>query len=304
MQYTCIDCGKVVGISRLDELRQRCDDCNMTITRDRYQKNIPGGCTLFANTGDRLGHQVLTEVVLRYYKEQNPDEYVYYLTNQDTLGIEQNYNFPRAQKIFWAETSNIVNAPKDERVHHYYLAREAAALAEMGYYPKWHNFEMTDAADVSQPFILLHLRNVHNNPEKNVTEEEAAKVFDLLHDYNVYIVGNDQPFYQLEMQHGIESLRGILTINQTAWLCRHENCIAMIGKDSGAAHLAAASGAKVISWGYQHHRHWTPKGEAGRCVSFVDVNDEFDKFLDYIGGILKCLPKYVPSVEQLSDIPN
>jgi hypothetical protein len=281
--YFCIDCKREVHISRLDFLRQRCPDCDMRISRGFYQQNIPGGVTLFANTGDRLGHRVLTEVILRYYKEQNPLERVYYLSNVDTLDIWKNYNYPRANKIFWAETSNIAIAPRDDRVIHYFLARESSALADMGYYPQWtYGFEMTDAVDVSKPFVLLHLRNVHNNAEKNVTDKEAVEIFRVLQPYNCIIVGNDQPFYWLENDCLFENVRGILSENALAWLCRHENCIAMIGKDSGPLHVAAACGADVIGYGYKTNRHWAPKGTEEKITVFVDVNNEFERFIVFV----------------------
>ena len=278
MHYTCIDCGKVVNISRLDVLKQRCPDCDLVISSGSYEQNISGGLTLFATTGENLGHVVISEGLFRFYCDQNPDENIIFLNPIETKDILHSDLYNRADKIMWAEVSNIVNAPKDKRVIHYNLARECSKLAERGHYPKWYDFETVEIEDY--PFIVLHLRNIHGNPEKNVTPDEAKKIFEMLSGHIVYLVGNDQPFYDIETGSNIINMRGKLTAEQTAWLCGHNNCIATIGKDSGPMHLAAASGGRVIAYGYQSNRLWVPKAKPGMVMSFV--NGHFEDFIEYL----------------------
>ena len=284
--YNCEKCGVQVSISRLEQprdFRNRCADCSVIIASGEYEKNIKGGITLFATIGENLGHRVMSESLFRFYREQNPDETVYILSPAQTLNFSENYKEHSGfKKLFWADVSNIVNMPKDKRAIHYYFAREVAKIAELGYFPEWRDKEKFKAS-VGDPFYVLHLRNVHGNPEKNVTEKEAAAIFETLKGKTVFIVGNDMPFYQLELQHNFNNLRGKISLSNLAWLCGHKNCIATIGKDSGPMHLAAASGGRVVSYGY-YSPHWIPKTK--KIKAFIKINDEFDKFIEYLNNEL------------------
>lgn len=278
--YTCIDCGKIVNISRLDIPQKRCPDCSLLISKSRYDLNIDNGITLFANTGDNLGHKVITEALLRFYVSKNSNEKIYYLSPMSTMDIEKHPLYEIADKIFWADVSNIVNAPKDKRVIHYYLARECSYLAGLGFYPEWKNLEPIDI-ELPENYIVLHLRNVHGNPEKNVTSFEAQSIYWKLVNFEkkVFIVGNDMPFYDIALEKLFTDLRGKLSVEQVAWLMAQPNCKATIGKDSGPLHLAAAVGCPVIAYGYQHNRYWIPKG---KNVTAFTVADDFESFLNSV----------------------
>jgi len=280
--YTCKECGKVVNISRLDPVQDLCPDCGIVIFAERYERNV-AGTTLFSSFGENIGHQIIGEVVLRYYKEQNPDENIILLTPFENYDIENSGIFNgNVNKFFWADISNMVNAPKDKRVIHYRFAREVAALADNGYYPEYKERQEIDWIDTSEKYYILHLRNIHENPEKNVSEYQAEKIFGLFENGKVFIIGNDMPFYELEKPFDFLDLRGKLSLQQISWLCGHENCIATIGKDSGPMHLAAASGGKVVSYGYASERLWTPKAKPGMVKTFGRVGGEFESFISYV----------------------
>lgn len=296
--YKCIDCGREINYSRLDLPAQRCPDCSLVITMGRYDVNISGGLTLFASTGENLGHKIISEVIYRYYETNNPNEKIVYLDPVQTLEINENGLFTSdVNKLFWADISNIINAPNDTRVIHYYAAREASALADIGWFPEYREREEISGIDVDKPFFVLHLRNVHGNPEKNVTRDQAKRILELFNNKRVFIIGNDMPYYGIEDRFHYTNLRGKLNIDQIAWLCGHENCIAVIGRDSGPLHLAAAVGAKVIGCNYADNRYWVPKARNKQVKAFVNTINEFEEFIKYVG-------EFINANENLSSMQN
>ena len=230
--YECEICGKIVNISRLDAIKQRCPDCDLVIANGEYKQNISGGLTLFASTGTNLGHVVMSEALFRFYSEMNPDETIVFLDPTETMNITEYELFPKADKIFWADVSNIVNEPKDNKVIPYRFSKECTAIAEMGFYPEWNTSIPVYTEDPDDYFVVLHMRNVKGNPEKNVTSDEARSIMSLLfgNDFTTYIIGNDDSF-DIPLEKEFIDYRKKLSLNQIAYLCGHENCITTIGKD-------------------------------------------------------------------------
>ena len=279
--YTCKKCGKKVNISIYDPVYDLCPDCNLVIASGNYEQNVTGG-TWFSSFGENLGHQIMGEVILRYYREQNPSEVIIILKKNETRDVSRNGILTNAiNKLFWADVTP-TKPTKDIRLINYRFSREVAALADKGYYPQYHTKSKIDYIDTSEKFYVLHLRNITTNTPKNVSQYDAEIILKLFDDENVYIVGNDLPFYDLEKPYDFINLRGKLDLSQIAWLCGHDNCIATISKDSGIAHLAAAAGGRVVSYGYASESQWVPSAPPGQVKAFGRTAGEFDKFINYI----------------------
>jgi len=285
MYRICKDCGTKINYSTEEiekDIPDYCPDCNLVIAKGRYGKNIKGGKTLFATVGENLGHMVMSESILRFYREQNPDETVSLLTPVETLDISEKVSGD-FDKLFWADVSNIALPPDDPRVIKYSFARECTAISKLGYYPKWQ--DRHDNANIKidndihrlaehNKFIIFHARKSKGNPHKNITDIEFYKILEALKDSNMILVGNDGSIYSGGVKPYLD-FKNVLSLDQIAYICGHENCIATIGKDSGVLHLAAAAGSKVIGFGYQS-KYWFPK--SGKVECFMNTG-EWQKFL-------------------------
>ena len=279
MYITCPKCKQRRSVSKLEkDLLDKCQACRTPIADGEYEKNVFRGLTIFASTGENLGHRALSESVFRFYREQNPDEKIRILSPVATFNFAQNYSQHSGyNKLFWADVSNIALMPKG--AIYYSLAREATALAKRGIYPVWNDKQSIDAINTDKPFVVLHLRNTKHIPTKNATEYEARAIISALIDFdNIILIGNDRPF-ECERIKQMFDFREKLSLENIAWLCGHENCIATIGKDSGPLHLAAASGGRVIGYGYQQ-KAWFPKGDRVKC--FMKTDENFYSFLQKI----------------------
>ena len=288
--FKCEKCGKQVSVSRLDyasNYNNRCSNCNYIVASGEYEKNIDGGTTIFSDVGFNLGHKVMFEALLRFYKEQNPKEFVSALTPEAMPNFIKNYkNHSGFNKLFWADIST--QPPiKIEQAIHYNFAQECSAIAKQGYYPKWEKKQPITDINIDKPFIVLHLRNIDNNKAKNVTAKELAEIDLVLANTRCYLVGNDNIFdserdlFDLDFCY---DLRSKLTLDQIAWLCGHENCIATVGKDSGILHLAAAAGSKVVGYGYKS-KYWHPKTTSDKVKAFSNTEKGFDGFIECLKTI-------------------
>jgi len=289
MYRICKDCGTKVSYSMLErDVPDYCIDCNLVIAKGRYEKNIKGGKTLFSTIGEPLGHNVMVESLLRFYKEHNPDETVSLLPHAATLKFIENYkDHSGFDKLFWADVSGI-EPPDDSRVIKYSFARECTAIAGHGYYPGWEEKKEPNRilpyheTLPNLKYIVLHARNIENNQEKNMKDTELFEILMRLENIIVVFVGNDEWLKsELSIINDIGyDFRNKLSLNEIAWLCGHNNCMATIGKDSGILHIAAAAGSNVVGFDYQS-KHWFPKADPERVHCFMKTGG-WNKFLDFI----------------------
>lgn len=275
----CKHCECIISYSINDAPPDFCHKCQLTIAWGKYPKNQ--GVTLFASVGENLGHVVLFDAIKRYYEEQNPNETIIYLTPVETLDIEQHPRWGDANKIFWADISNIRLMPNDKRVYYYRFTSELEALEKRGIYPQWNKKEPIDCINISEPFVVLHARNSRKNPEKNMTPNEFDDILQRACVAPVYVVGNDAPF---DNEENVIDLRKQLTLDQIAWLCSRPNCLATVGRDSGVLHLAAAAGSYVIGYGYKSNYFWTPKTAVDRSVAFTFSGEGYNSFIKFLSS--------------------
>lgn len=285
MKYKCKVCGKEVSISRYEQtIPTRCPDCDLVIATGEYEQNIKNGLTLFSPVAmdGNLGHIVMFEAIKRHYKAANPDEKIKMLHVNDIKDLQRKRDFQRATKIFWADTCT---APpiKSDKIIRYRFSKELKALGKMDIYPKWSKKEPIEGLTLDAPFFVLHGRNIDRNPSKNMSTAEYTAILAAIAEHKsildarsnvktqVFQVGNDEALVD-ELPEFVTDLRSKLSLNQIAYLCGHEKCIATVGKDSGIQHLAAAAGGRVLGYGYKSLNDWIPNSD--KAQGFV----QFQKF--------------------------
>jgi hypothetical protein len=297
--FTCAVCGREWSIAEADLKRFEsnhfeCNICYSVIAKQRYEKNIKGAEVLFSPMGNALGDRIMSEVIRRKYKEDNPDEIVYFPQN----AIEA-YDLRRAKtfkKVFWADVAVPIESgmqrefllPPDG-AKWFSVSSEASEYARQGIYPELTFKPTKPGIKIPKDYAVLHFRNIgtHDDRSKNTPEILAKRLLDLTkHIFNyILIVGNDKKYEYMEDEIDAEKvidLRGSLAIPRLAWVLREASLY--IGPDSGVAHLAAASGCRnIISWNYVNE-NWFPKCPPERLTAFTREPNVWEKLKEAISG--------------------
>lgn len=255
--YECTSCG--VRVSESDQkdfskmTNNRCGKCWTVISSKQYPADLRDTVTIFANCGTGLGDNVIFDVVKREYLKCNPHEKVLFLGPDQKLKDYVYLHSP--SKIFVNEFSREESI--DYRgVIRYNLLNEVCAYAERGIYPKIKHVDIIN----EKPYVVAHFRNVTKAPEKNVNPKIARDIIGWLLDrttYQVFVIGNDKEIMKYHLySKRIRNMTGLLELDEIAGLCKRSELF--IGKDSGLVHVAAAAGAKIVSWGFNGEK-WEPK---------------------------------------------
>ena len=287
MYFICTKCKNKVFIPRKDLPRyekhdMECDLCYTLISAGRYEKNIPGGLTLFSFLGDALGDKIMQSSLRRYYVDQNPDEEVIFAESKKEF---TDYFFSRKwNKVFWSDITNQIIEVKG--LPWFAVTNEAKALSKMGYWPelpekpeKPNDFDLTD-------FVVVHLRNFNTCEFKNFTQQEAFNVLSYLNvilDYDIVLVDNDEPFKN-DISFVTKDYRKVLSLGEIGWLLI--NAKLFIGKDAGIAHMAAAAQCRSVVWGFQSIR-WNPLNRVESIYlmekesGIENIKNSINKLLEY-----------------------
>ena len=274
--YQCVKCKQnVLYPSPKDDwfyarLRKHCSNCYTIIASGNYEKNIPGAKTIFAPFGECLGDKVMSLVIVRKYKADNPDENIIAFWQMDEF--KKVLKGGKFDKAFYSNQSGIKPEIKKENVYWFNVLAEVDSLAEQGVYPEWALIKTSLPDEIVRlfkyPVIAMHIRNIQKCEEKNMELEHFYQIMKAIDNsdfnYNVIIVGNDRQdkgFALSDFDPVFVSVicdcRNQLTLNEISLILRA--CYLFIGKDSGIAHLAAASScADILTWGYKNER-WFPK---------------------------------------------
>lgn len=282
-RFTCSKCGKDIVYAMPDEPTHRarrweCPRCYVIIANRRYKVNRKGTATIISPMGDALGDRIMHEVIVRKYKQDNPDEIVVACeTVQDWYNAGEKLEGRHVEKIFWADLTNFMHPPAG--VTWFSVSNEAEYLAKhCSMYPRlWFDLE-DPGIELPERFVAMQIRNIPKCETKNMTESEFRLAMDQLHGIPVVLVGNDTPawfcgekvdqYASPAARTRILDLRNDLTLPQIGSVIARAELY--IGKDSGMAHLAAACGARGISWGYLSDRYF-PKAPAGSWHAYDQV---------------------------------
>ena len=272
-RFECTNCHALVTYADIDRpyFERHLWECNMcwsVIAKQRYPVNIPGGVTLFSAMSSALGDDIVARLVRAQYAKDNPDETIMHLGLCDAADAIAEH---KPDKFFWANITNFIDRPR-EGVIHFYVENEGREYEARGIYP-WLWFEPREVGGLPAKYMVLHVRNINKAPFKNAEPMIVFKVTMLLERWimagkidGVVLVGNDLPIELEDLPPQFVDLRNKLTIEEIAWVCNHSR--GFIGKDSGVAHLAAASGAKVLAWGFRDMR-WKPKAPPGMVTAMT-----------------------------------
>ena len=316
-KFVCTKCGELVSFCLADEARflkqgWQCLLCYSIIAEGRYPKNIIGCRTIFSPLGYALGDHIMSEVVMREYARENPDEQIIYTDNpiNFVVALQKPYG-----KVFIANISQIGQKMKDEiaktlkiedyvpperigpvqrsvasiavewppmgdNVYKYNMTVEASEYAKRGIYPQWTEFEKIETVD--EPYIVISARNIRKGAqlEKNIKPEYLKAILDLFADIPIYFVGNDSPVDSEASRQNVIDLRHKLNLNEIAFLLRGAKML--IGPDNGIIHLGAAAGCKnIVAWNY-HNRLWYPKTEPLKYTTFLKKDSSIENVLNAI----------------------
>lgn len=282
-RFTCSKCGKDIVYAMPDEPTHRarrweCPRCYVIIANRRYKVNQKETATIISPMGDALGDRVMHEVVVRKYRQDNPDEILVVCEAvQDWYNAGEKTQGRHVEKIFWADLTNFMNPPMG--VTWFSVSNEAEYLAKnCEMYPRpW--FQLEDPKiRLPERYIALHIRNVPKCESKNMTQREFDLVMGETKGIPVVLIGNDFPAYfcghkvglfeAMDFNTEILDLRTELTLPQIGHVLQKAEFF--IGKDSGMAHLAAACGTRGISWGYASDRYF-PKAPAEAWKAYDQV---------------------------------
>jgi hypothetical protein len=273
--YQCKKCGCTVYYSPHNPKMKKeyCPICDTIIFDGRYEK-MPWAVTLFAPCGDErfgvaLGDWVISEVVERYYKEQNPGEKVIIANTKRPM--EWWVRKTKPDKVFlnefYRENLDWLNNVNPRQVYRYRSVREACTMAEHGIYPRPRlpHESYKNSNLLPDKYIVFHRRNYiraegwKDEYKRNVPAELAEEIVTAILKITgrpIVIIGNDEAGDGLGKMENIIDLRRKLTLGQIMKIIN--KAVMYVGKDSGMVHVAAAEGTSVVSWGYTTES-WFPK---------------------------------------------
>lgn len=304
--YLCKDCGLEIIYPDSDKLfykqiKPYCQNCYLIISNDKYPINMIGGNTLFSPMATKLGDGIMSTALKEYYLQNNENETVIF--SDSIKQFRKEYRTMKYQKIFLSNTSGLnTNELRKyyKNVYWFNLINEINALAQKGIYPKYYKRETLPDVLTSRlknyNVITIHIRNLIDAKEKNMTFEEMLDIYKILENqYNTVIrkyivfIGNDiiEPFnisnLKINSNINMSDFRNKLSLPQIAELLNYTYMF--IGKDSGIAHLAAAVNCKrIFTWGYKSKK-WFPKSEKSKINSFV--GELTSKGLKYLLALIR-----------------
>lgn len=262
--------------------------------------------------GKSLGDRIISQAIIDRYVADNPDE------NLIILNSIENYDeiikTKHPVKIFLCDIGNINWFPG---AFWFSITNESKALASQGWYSRLPSdikidagkkeltsknlLENTDIAQL-QKWVIMHLRNIPKQQEKNIAPHYALEILKLLDAFHkkkiikgTAIVGNDEASDGLRMQDfqfmigesmPILDLRNRLSLSEIAWLCNQAGLY--IGSDSGIAHVAGASRCrKLVVWGYDSERWFPIVAPDQKMIARKKQESSLDRILNDIVSMLK-----------------
>jgi hypothetical protein len=281
--FKCKSCGADISYpaslkKRLEAQEWECLGCYSVIAKKRYPKGN-GHPTVFSPVGSGLGDGIMFSVVKEFYLRENPDEDVKFTAGITSAeAIIERFN---PGKIFWSDIASFCPKPPDGEVIKYSVAAEACELARQGIYPTWKDFDpFIDFKN--DRFIVFHIRNIKKAEPRNlepyffyrlqVMFEKMIQARRL--DY-VVLVGNDDPLVNDAFDENMFfDMRKKLSLNQIAYVLKHAKLF--VGRDSGIAHVAAATGTQGVAWGYTDKR-WFAKTPAGNFDCYLKPDSKIER---------------------------
>lgn len=300
-KFTCTCCGELTYFPSGDEALQEargfaCGECWTVIHSGRYPKHFSGP-SIFGPCGPGLGDHLFLWHLSEQFARLNPSTRVHLLGPEN----EPPPNDP-GRLIFWPDNAPI---PAPSGAITIPLANEVAAFARDGYFPRWDRLEEMDLDP--RAYVVLALRHIDRCSDKNVTPEEADKLYEFLGGLvkrgdiaGGILVGNDSELEMSWLPPWLIDQRGKLTLEQIAWLS--SRAMLTIGKDSGLMHLAAAAGGYAVGWGYRT-KNWRMLAAEGRAVSIMDGPSWFFQLAEAVASMIwkrqitvsaQYLPKRLP----------
>jgi len=234
--------------------------------------------TIFSPMSFSLGDNIVFTNIQEAYLKDNPDERVLFLTPPEGFEIENIVKRENPAKIFWADlTSSAMpeSLKTDPRLIPYSVIQESNHLSEhRKIYPRIDN-RGTVPEYLPETYIVLHARNIAKLPWKNMHRGEFLAILEIIKDWSVVLVGNDEEYgFEGEYSNLIDLRKSLAFDDLCSVLQKAE---VLIARDSGLAHLKGAVGGKVLAYGYKDDQ-WTPKQRANLIQSFGETAADFFLF--------------------------
>ncbi len=254
MFFKCSVCGEVVSCAKPDykKFSNRgliCPRCFTVIYMGQYPKNIKGGVTLFSPFGEGLGDLIVSTNIKEKYLLDNPGEYVIFSESWEQF--KAHLNNKRLVKIFVSSIPGQFRRISGPNVYRIVIQRESKNIKKFGMiYPQNIEKPCKPAYLLPDKYITVHLRNIDKVKSKNIKPRLIMPLLDYIADLGVKVVfvGNDKPLNCGENIYGLD-LRGKLSLGQIGYVL--ENSLMFLGRDSGIAHIAGATGCPAVVWGYE-----------------------------------------------------
>lgn len=294
--FICTRCGMRVFFPKADYNKWKlqgwkCAHCWNVLYEKRYPVNIKGGLTVFTALGSKemgkaLGDSTVFEVIKRKYREDNPDEKVIFLEPEaDQMKAIKKLNPCKIflTEFFHEDTVEISRHPKTIRINCTNEVNKLATEAKM--YPRLEYKPKRPDVDFPLHYVSLHIRNIEKSPERpnpsrNFPLPLANYLLDnVLQNYNIVIVGNDNVSDNYAERQNVVDLRNKLTLPELAFVLK--NSFLFIGRDSGVAHVAAACGCQIVAFDYASEK-WFPKTDPEKFDALLKKESTTEKIVECI----------------------